>query len=389
MTAVDTQMLSPSEILAAAERKWPAVLRAEASGEILFPLQIPFGRPKTTADFADLKRDIEALASAHVQWTIEWQIVSTRKWGRQRWPVRVLFDSADALATALGRREELKAVRSAIASTREVCPSLEQWLHLRADRIPAYVADWSDLLSVCRYFNEHPAPHCFPRQVPLPISTKFIENNAGILRELLDVVLGDRVNAEAAGFEERFHLLVEPPQIRFRFLDSELQRRVGWPVSDCAVPLPAFAALDWTIDRILIVENRNVFLCLPNACRTLAIFGSGKAALLLSACKWMSDADLIYWGDCDEAGYGILSDLRASFPRLRSVLMDVDSWERWKHLATLGRRDTSARHIHLSPPERAAFDEMLKGPFMLEQERIPPVVAAEAIAKAFQPMEHD
>jgi hypothetical protein len=236
-------------------------------------------------------------------------------------------------------------------------------------------------MAVCRYFDEHPTPLCFPRQVPLPISTKFIENNAGILRELLDVVLGDRVKAEAAGFEERFHLLVEPPQIRFRFLDSEMQRRVGWPVSDCAVPLPAFAALDWAIDRVLIVENRNVFLCLPTVCSTLAIFGSGKAALLLSACKWMSAVDLVYWGDCDEAGLGILSSLRGSFPRLRSLLMDHDAWVRWKHLATPGKRDTTARHSHLTGSELAVLTEVLKGPSMLEQERIPSAVAAEAIVR--------
>lgn len=39
-----------------------------------------------------------------------------------------------------------------------------------------------------------------------------------MLRELLDVVLGDRVNPDGATFQERFHLLVDPPQVRFRFL---------------------------------------------------------------------------------------------------------------------------------------------------------------------------
>lgn len=64
-------MLKPEDILEGALSRWPAVLRAEASGDNLFPLQIPFGRPRTTADFAELKRDIEALAAAHHEWRIE------------------------------------------------------------------------------------------------------------------------------------------------------------------------------------------------------------------------------------------------------------------------------------------------------------------------------
>ena len=63
------------------------------------------------------------------------------------------------------------------------------------------------------------------RQLPIPVGTKFVEDNAGILGELLTVVLGDRVNRDGSCFEERFHLLSEPPQVRFRFLDSGLRER--------------------------------------------------------------------------------------------------------------------------------------------------------------------
>jgi hypothetical protein len=40
------------------------------------------------------------------------------------------------------------------------------------------------------------------------------------------------------------------------------------------------------------------------------------------------DGRVVYWGDCDEAGYGILSGLRSVFPHARSVLMDESSWLR-------------------------------------------------------------
>jgi len=375
-------MLAPADILDAASRRWPGVLRAEAAGDNLFPLQIPFGRPKTTADFAVLQRDIEALATAPLPWRIDWEEVQTRKWGRQRWPVRVAFDSADMLAAALNRSEQLQRIRTAIRLARETCPALEPWLRIKADRMVDLLDQWAGLLSVCRYFDDHPEPRCFPRQIPLPVGTKFIEEHSGILRELLDVVLGDRVNQEATAFCDRFHLLIEPPQVRFRFLDPELQRRVGWPVTECAVPLPAFAALTWSVERVLVVENRDVFLCLPHIPHTLAVFGSGKAASLLPACDWMMAADIAYWGDCDDAGYGILSTLRSRFSRVRSVLMDDEAWSQWKHLAVPGKRDPSVRHVHLTVAEQTALNVVVAGPWMLEQERIPPADAERALQAA-------
>lgn len=127
------------------------------------------------------------------------------------------------------------------------------------------------------------------------------------------------------------------------------------------------------------IENRNVFLCLPNVPRTLAVFGAGKAASLFPACRWMNAAEVVYWGHCDEAGYGMLSSLRSHFSHVRSLLMDEDAWSRWKHLAMPGKRDPAARHSHLTKGERAALEAVLIGPWMLEQERIPPVDAEQAI----------
>jgi hypothetical protein len=376
-------MLTPDEILETARRKWPAVLRADAAGESLFPLRIPFGRPRTTGDFSILRREIELLASSSHGWNIDWEEIQTRKWGRQRWPVRIVFKSIEEMARALDRSTELEAFRIALHAARRQCPALGPWLCAKADRVPEYLSDWSALIAVCTYFDANPRPQCFARQIPLPVDTKFIEQHAGILGELLEAVLGDRINLGGSTFEERFHLLTEPPQVRFRFLDLDLQKEEGWPVTECSVPAPVFANLAWKIPRAVVVENRDVFLCLPRIPRTLAVFGCGKAASLLPACSWMNHADLVYWGDCDEAGYGILSSLRSHFPHLRSLLMDETAWREWKHLAVSGKRDPTVRHDHLSNAERAALIEVVAGPWMLEQERIPRITIERSLAKAF------
>jgi len=96
----------------------------------------------------------------------------------------------------------------------------------------------------------------------------------------------------------------------------------------------------------------------------------------------MNSADLFYWGDCDEAGYGILSALRVHFPKLRSVLMDEVAWTRWRHLAVPGKRDATAQHDRLNASERAALKSALAGPWMLEQERIPAFEAERTVLAA-------
>ncbi|MEP6496311.1 MAG: Wadjet anti-phage system protein JetD domain-containing protein [bacterium] len=229
---------------------------------------------------------------------------------------------------------ELGRFRAALEYARAQCSALEPWLQTRGYKIVKYLDDWADLVAVCAYFDKNPRPHCFPRQVPVG-HTKFIENRTGILREMLDATLGNRVADSSGEFSERFGLLADPPLVRFRFLDPSLQRDVGWPVTSSAVPLPLMAELAWRIPRVIVVENRDVFRSLPSISGTLGIFGSGKAAAILSGLPWLSQADIVYWGDCDEAGFGMLAGLRSQLPQVRSVLLDDADWERWRHLAFL------------------------------------------------------
>lgn len=376
-------MRSPKEILDAARLKWPAVLRAEAAGESMFPLGIPFGRPSTTSEFASIRADLASLATADYGWQIDWEEIDTRKWGKQRWPQRVGFASIEDLARALQFTEQLKLFREALVLARSACPKLEPWLRARAHRIPELLPDWKDLMCVCAFFDANPCPNCFSRQLPIPVGTKFIEERTGILAELLTVVLGDRVNAKGMCFQERFNLRLEPAQVRFRFLDAKLREQTCWPVMDCTVSVDDLASLTWRIPRVLIVENKAVFLCLPAVPNTLAILGSGKAAALLPSCSWLQESEVVYWGDCDEAGFGILSSLRGSLSQVRSILMDDETWRRWNRFAVPGKSDPGARFDHLTAGEAEALTSVAAGSWMLEQERIPLQDAERAIMQVF------
>jgi hypothetical protein len=359
------------------------VLRAEAIGENLFPLVIPFGRPSTTSDFGTIRAELTSLAAADCGWQIDWEDIDTRKWGNQRWPRRVSFDSVESMAHALQSTEQLRVFREALLFARSVCPKLEPWLQRRAHKIPELLPEWRDLVCVCAFFDANPSPECFARQLPIPVGTKFVEEHAGILGELLTIVLGERANIKGRCFEERFHLRLEPAQVRFRFLDARLGARLHWPVMDCSISAQDLASIGWNVPRVLIVENKAVFLCLPDVPDTLAILGSGKAASLLHPCGWLEDSDVVYWGDCDEAGYGILSSIRARFPGVRSILMDRETWMHWNQFTVLGKKDPGARHDFLTAEETEGLAAVISGTRMLEQERIPLQDAEKAIKKAF------
>jgi hypothetical protein len=377
-------MLTAEQVLVAAERKWPELLRADAAGEQVFPLHIRLGRPQTTGDFGEIRRDAAALSRAANGWRVELEDVQTRKWGQQRWPARIVFDSIEEVAQALGRKAELHDVRRAVREGRERLPALDGWLCANAHRVAEHAPYWTGLLDVCGYFDANPRPLCYARQIAAAPDTKFIEQHEAILGEMLGAVLGERVNRDAQTFAERFHLRSEAPQVRFRFLDEQLQIQNGWPVDDCSVSVTSFAGMRWRVPRVVIVENRTVFLCLPRIGNTIAIWGAGKAASVLASCAWLTEADVVYWGDCDEAGYGILSALRARFPHVRNALMDVGTWREWRHLAVPGKRDAGATQLHLTADERAVLQAVIEGPWVLEQERIPTAVADGALGRAFE-----
>jgi hypothetical protein len=64
-------------------------------------------------------------------------------------------------------------------------------------------------------------------------------------------------------------------------------------------------------------------------------------------------------------------------------MMDRATWFRWAHVAVQGKRDRTAPLEGLTPEETECLTEVARGPWMLEQERIPLDAAAEALRTAW------
>lgn len=383
-------MITPEGIRARALKFWDSqkVQRAHLEGQSLFPWEIPASKP-TARELADgfsrakdairLLRE-KAKETVGYGYRVEFHRVNHRRLGDQSIPNRILVDSLDDFLRLTGKTREFQRFAELSGTILAARPELQQFLGRRPSLVLEHADNWGHLLAVCRYFQVHPRPGLYLRQLEIPgVHTKFIENRRAILAELLEIVLPQEaktpVVAELSdhGFERRFGLRVEVPLIRFRLLDTA---RSLAGLREMSAPLNEFAGLSPQVRRVFIIENKMNGLCFPECPDALAIFGLGYGAGCLAKIQWLRQTTLYYWGDIDTHGFAILDQLRAFLPHMRSFLMDektlLSSRELW------GREEASQRFTkdlaRLTPEEEKLFrslrDNRWGDSIRLEQERI-------------------
>ncbi len=373
-------MYGPAEIIQRAARSYPAYLRTLITGEAFFPLVIPFGKTSIgQTDFEVLRREIAALKATRMGFTVEWVEKTDRRWGRQQFPARIYFPSAQDYLSSLGKLREADLFVQNVQSTQSICPELEGWLAGNVLKVVGNSAIWSEILKVCRYFVDNPRPRRFIRALPIAVDTKFIQRNEAIITTLLKYLIPDSVDVRARAFEKKFGLLFDPPIIRFRTLDEALRRRLGLVFKDIAAPATEFSQWDPSGICVVITENKINFLTLPDLPNSLGIWGGGGAVSLLSESRWLESCRIIYWGDIDVSGFEILSRLRSSFPETQSVLMDEATLQRFIHFAQSGKGSIIETPPNLTSDERAAFNRVMSENLMLEQEKLPDMISRHAL----------
>jgi hypothetical protein len=371
-------MLTPAEIKGMSDRKYSAYLRSLITGETIFPLRIKFGIPSSTDEFAKLRQEVTDLVSGNFGYTIEWEEKDTRKWGRQKLPTQVRFDTEQQFVASLGKQVEVAKFKENLTLTSRRLPQLRSWLLSHSKSLVENESVWQSVVAVCEYFLANPKPGLYMRELPIPVHTKFIAENRQVVASMLESILPDAAKSEGETFEERFGLKRCEPLVRFRLLDPELMQRLGMPQDELGLPVGAFRALAIADVRVLITENLMNFVCLPAITKCVAIFGHGNAAELLAQIEWLHKCDAFYWGDIDEHGFHILSRLRSHFPHLKSLLMDIATLNRHKDLAGEGELAGKAPQ-NLTREEFDAYQEVARHGWRIEQEKIPQIEAIQAL----------
>jgi hypothetical protein len=285
------------------------------------------------------------------------------------------------LAACAGEAAALRRFRlgAELVNARE--PRLMAWLAERPLRALEHDAAIPRMLDVVIYFENHPRPMRFARELGIPgIDSEFIGEYQGLLAEWLQRVLPAEAISDSVrglsdyGFERRFGLRPEEPLVRFRWLDTS--RALGGCIADASVPLSQFIAYTPACERVLVIENKINFLTLPECSGTLALFGSCHAIGRLARIEWLHRTGLHYWGDIDTRGFAILNRLREHLPHVQSFLMDRETllehrlqWSEERAEGRFTRELTS-----LAEEERHLFedlrDDRLGMRVRLEQERL-------------------
>jgi len=379
-------MITPEEIKQKAQRGYEAFLQCWIRGEAYTPLTFPVG--KLPADFVPLRAAVQQLQGQSKAvlghgYSIEWRQHQKRSLKTQTLPTRIILETATDFLRLIDKEGEFLHFQQDVALIREQVPQLESWMLGSPKKVIEYHSDWLGLLTVCRYFLEHPRPGLYIRELPLNVHTKYVEEHIGILRELLEQLLPAEVIAlEAATFQQRFGLREEEPLIHARFLDDQLEKRYGVPLSELCAPRSQFARLDLRAQRCMITENKMTFLTLPALPDAFALHGGGFKVSGLVAIPWLRECPIFYWGDIDAQGFQILSQLRAIFPQVVSLMMNEVTLQTFSGFCVAGTPCFIRQLPYLTSEEHALFLRLAAGNIRLEQERISHAYALEHIYRA-------
>jgi hypothetical protein len=323
-------MLTPTDILRQAQRKYPDFIAAHCRGEAFFPLPVRFGLPSPSSSLGQLRREIEELWQGSHEfkghgYRIEFEQRRMRLHGEQRLPVRVWFENADDFLRFITQTDAFRRLQEDIRSVVAEASEIEPWIRENGRMLVVGLkpGDGRALGLALNALHRRPKPNCFAREIALPgVSGKFIENNLQLIATILRGIESPAWS-EGPDYHSQLGLRTTPRMLRLMLLDGRRQ--------DFGIPHNRFVRPE-EVNTVLVIENLRSFLTLPPCAQTLAVFGEGRASQTLTKIGWLSEVRLFYWGDLDPYGFTILAGLRGDFSGVQSVLMDAAAFQKYEAL---------------------------------------------------------
>jgi hypothetical protein len=349
------------------------------AGEGTWPLVVALGVPTD--------KDIAEDASAVRAWAVAWQSrtgpgeVLFEEWqfarfGRHRLPSRLSFESAAVVAAAVGqsRRWEIASERYQRMSNRWPVLAQGNALASRFDVLADYSAeDFDRLVTLLAWLNANPASGLYLRQLPVEgLDTKWLEKRTGLVAGLLRAIWG--TGDEGGDFHALVGLKKPAHRVRIRLLCPTLRSLVGG-LGDIEAPVGELGRLPISPAAVVIVENLETGLALPDVANTVLVMRLGNAVSALGALPWLRTAEVLYWGDIDTHGFAILDRARRTVPQIQSVLMDEATL--LAHQPLWVQEPVLCSNVlfeGLTVEEKSAYDNLRAGTWgariRLEQERL-------------------
>lgn len=371
---------SPEAVRQAAAKRFSSSRSAWLAGEGTWPLVFSLG--------AVTQRDMAADSAAVGSWIHQWRdwsapgvrvVWERRSWpalGRHDVPAQVEFEGPESVAAVIGAGEFWATSKRRRDHLVGIWPQLVQHgvFRTQLEVITAWTEDdFQRLVALMHWVLANPKSGFYLRQLPIEgLDTKWAGERRGAI---LDFLCAIRDEAKELDFHAACGLQRPPRRVRMRILCDTIAKRCGG-LRDIEAPLTDVNGLDLQPQSVLVVENLETGLALPNLPGRVAFMKLGLAVGLLAEVAWLRDVPITYWGDIDTHGFAILNIARQTFPQVHSALMDEGTLTEFRHLAVREPKQApNGAFEALTGPERnvlAGLYEDRWGPQLrLEQERLP------------------
>lgn len=374
---------SPEDLRNQVQRLWDRgeILATIVTGESTFPKRLTLKCPTSAemaARFDEVRGWITALR-ALTGCRIVMREFNHRLFGANAVPCEVWIDSMKDALVIIGTGRSAARFSELVKMTRERQPQLLPWLAKRPIQALKLYSEWSRLLDIVSWLEQHPRSGLYLRQVDITgVHSKFIEAHRGVLSELLDMVLPpeiiDTAISGASRFAKRYGFRDKPSRIRFRILDPCHALLPGSVDQDFTLDAESFNRLDSTVSRVFITENEINFLAFPQVKNSMVIFGAGYGFDMLCRAEWLTRCRIYYWGDIDTHGFAILDQLRSLFGHVESFLMDRGTLMAFESQWGVEDTPTGRDLVRLTPEEMTLYNDLrdnrIRKRLRLEQERI-------------------
>jgi hypothetical protein len=372
-------LLRPDEVVATLskrfEREHAAWLVQNADEAATgWPMTIGLGMPterELTADATAVRDWAQAWARWPDAAQVQWQVRQWPRLGEQQLPAALRLPAPQAVADALGQGARWRRAAQRLVLLQTTCPALRGLAPRQ--RVFDALADHSDsdfrcLRALLAWTQDNPASGLRLRQLPVAgLHTKWVREHQGLITDLVAALRGV---PDARDLPALLGLRTPAVRLRLRVLCPELRRQVGG-LDDIEAPLPELAALPIAPARVLIVENLETGLALPDIEGCVVVMKLGHAVGLVQKLPWLTRAArALYWGDIDTHGFAILARARGVIPQIESVLMDEATLQQFSELCGPESQPHPCDSLHeLTAAEHTTLNSLVQR--RLEQERLP------------------
>jgi hypothetical protein len=374
-----TEWSTPASIRARLRRRWDtgAWVSGRARGAAFVPVDMPIRGPTASelgARYGEVAVWVGEWTSQADRFSVTTKVIGSRRTGSNKIPDRIRIQSFDGLAAFLGTTDQARRHSELVDIAKAVAPQICSWVIDKPMRALAHEVEFGRLLACVCWMADNADRDRYLRQVDVPgVDTKFIERHEAILSKLVDLVIDAPADPLSRDLAVRYGFRDKPTRLRIRVLDPTTSP-LPEGITDIELRTDELASNPFDVERVFLVENEVTWLAFPPVPRSLLIFGGGYAVSRVAGLRWLNEVPLHYWGDIDTHGFRILDLLRASFPAVRSMLMDRATL--LAHEPHWDREPTpvNADLVHLTLEEAALYRDLVEDTFgrsvRLEQERI-------------------